>query len=129
MLTDASLGKVEEFVARKVEQWERVSKKWPSLGMVRSGERGTQFMLIWSTNEIYEGVIFGQLAHKAPRAQGRRRAAADMPNEKKPVERRGIDLTDAQIDQVVKCWQNNKSALSLDFVPGVWGQDGRMRIA
>ena len=37
-------------------------------------------------------------------------------NDEKPLDRRGIDLTDKQIDQMLACWADGQSALKLPFV-------------
>lgn len=129
MLEEKALAGIDEFKARKQAQWKKVADKLPGLQLAQSGERGSQFMLICSTDHFYEGVILGQLPHVVmenygPPVRPRRRA---VPDERKPIERRSIDLTDAQIDQILSLWRSGTSALSLPFVAAVFDMNGLMQ--
>lgn len=129
MLIEKDADNISAFKARKTAQWERVAGSMPGLQFVSSGERGTQFMIVRSTDDFYEGVVIGQLPHVVmetygPPANPRRRA---MPNDKKPLDKRDIDLTDDQIDKVLACWRNEQSALGLPFVQAVYDLSGLPR--
>lgn len=129
MLIEKDTSKIAEFKARKVAQWERVAGVMPGLQFVASGERGTQFMIVRSTDSFYEGVVIGQLPHVVMETFGspanpRRRA---MPDAKKPLGKRAVDLTDDEIDQVLARWRVGQSAWNLPFVLAVFGLDGLPR--
>lgn len=129
MLIEKDAEKIAEFKDRKSRQLARIAGTSPGLQIVVSGERGTQFMVVCSTDTFYEGVVIGQLPHVVmetygPPANPRRRA---MPNDKKPLDKREIDLTDDQIDKVLACWRNEQSALGLPFVQAVYDLSGLPR--
>lgn len=126
MLIEKDPDKIEAFKADKRAQWERIAGTMPGLQFVVSGERGTQFMIVCSTPEFYEGVVIGQLPQVMMETIGtpasfRRRA---MPNDKKPLDKRSVDLTDEQIDKVLARWKAKTSALDLPFVQAVYGISG-----
>ena len=52
----------------------------------------------------------------------------DVPDAEKPIDKRAIDLSDAQIDQVLFLWDKRQSAFALDFVERVWGPDGKLHV-
>jgi hypothetical protein len=110
-------------------QWERISPAMPGLQLITSGEQGTQFMLVCSLHDgsFYEGVIIGQLPHVVMEETGppHRRRTQPAPDDRKPLERRSIDLDDEQLDQILALWRERKTALSLAFVEAVWGSDGK----
>jgi len=128
MLSDEDRARVPEWNARKLEQWERASKKMEGLQLVRSGPGKSQFMLVISTEDFYEGVLVGQLPAQlweafGPARQPRRRL---MTEDKKPLEKRACDLGNDQIDQVLALWGKGESALNLPFVQCAWGRDGQI---
>lgn len=129
MLLDSA--DIAAFNAAKLSQWNAIAGSQPGLTLVRSGPYASSFMLVCSKDGFYEAVIIGQLAHRVPRAVGRgqSRHMVDTANDQKPVDKRGIDLTDKMIADVLGRWAKGQSAIDLDFVPGVWGRDGRLRIA
>ena len=129
MLIEKDEDAVAAFKARKIAQWQRVAGSMPGLQLVVSGERGTQFMIVRSTDDFYEGVVVGQLPHVVmetygPPSSPRRRA---MPNEKKPLDRRDVDLTDEQIDKVIARWRDGQSAVGLPFVQAIYDISGLAR--
>lgn len=129
MLVEKDAAKVEAFREHKRAQWDRIAGSMPGLQFVASGERGTQFMIVCSTPDFYEGVVIGQLAHLVMEtygspAQPRRRA---IPNAKKPLDRRGIDLTDEQVDAVLDRWRLGRSAIDLPFVAAIYDLSGLAR--
>lgn len=126
MLIEKDADNIAAFKARKTAQWERVAGTMPGLQFVSSGERGTQFMIVRSTDDFYEGVVIGQLPHVVmetygPPSSPRRRA---MPNDKKPLDRRDVDLTDEQIDKVLARWRDGQSAVGLPFVQAIYDISG-----
>lgn len=120
---------IQSFVDRKLAQWAAVSASMPGLQLIRSGERGTQVMLVLSQDDRYEGVVIGQLPHvvvertTAGKNVGRRFA----PNEKKPFDKRLIDLTDSDIAAVLGAWRAGRSALTVSCVTHVYDGKGQMR--
>jgi hypothetical protein len=126
---------------RKQAQWERIASAMPGLQLVTSGEKGSSYMLVCSQTRgpdfdhdgapgFYEGVVFGRLPqviveHKKGRAG--QRISVPVPEHKKPIEKRAIDLRDGAIDEIVEGWKAGRSALELPFVLAVWGRDGKMR--
>lgn len=118
----------EAFVAKKKAQWERISSAQPGLQLVRYGKLKATFMLVKSVEGFYEGVVIGQVDNeKRVAAQaGRRVHYRKAREDEKPVERRAVDLGDAQIDQVLAQWAAGQSAVSLPFVGNVWDETGEM---
>ena len=113
-LEDIDATALEAFTARKLAQWQRVAGALPGIQMVRSGERGTQFVIAGPNGER---VIYGQLPHKVFKAVGTgpHRQLVPVPNDRKPVERRAIDLDDDAIDTLIGLWAAGKTAVSAGF--------------
>jgi len=109
-----------EFIKRKAAQWARITEAIPGLQAARTGD---QFMLTYSPHDesTYESVIFGQLPQVVQEAYGSRLNPMyrDVANDKKSFEDKRIDLSDAELDQVVAQWKAGKSALELPFVEAV----------
>lgn len=129
MFSPATAALIPDWKARKLAQWERVKDQLSGLQLAQSGESGTEFMLTRSTHDgsFYEGLVFGQLPQVLLEAYGspQRPRYRDVPEAKKPIDKRPIDLTDDQIDQVLALWDKQQSAFSLDFVVSVWGPGGK----
>lgn len=127
-----TVARIPEWVARKQAQWERVQSDLPGLQFIRSGERGTECLLTYSPHDgsFYESVIVGQLPHVALEPYGSKLNPRfrDMANDKKPLEKREIDLDDDEIDRVIRAWKAGRSALTLRFVPLVYGVDGKIKL-
>lgn len=127
MLEESNRSAVMAFIARKHDQWDRISASMPGLQLIQSGELGSQIMMVCSVEGFYEGVVIGQLPHihievaGSPKNPVRRPA----PNERKPVEKRGIDLDDAEIDAVLACWKAKRSALGV--VPQIYDGNGKLK--
>ena len=113
-IDDVTGHEIEAFKARKLAQWERVKGALPGLQMIQSGEKGSQFVISNGT----EMVIYGQLPHVVLEQTGSRKnpVMKAVPNERKPLERRGIDLDDAAIDQIIAAWAAGRTAASI--IPG-----------
>ena len=118
--------------AKKTAQWERAKDRIPGLQLAQSGEAGTEFVITCSTHDgaFYESIVFGALPQIVLRASGPRRNPTyrDVPDAEKPLDKRAVDLSDAQIDQVLALWEKKQSAFSLDFVTSVWGPDGKRHV-
>jgi hypothetical protein len=123
--------------ARKDAQWDRIAGTMPGLQLVTTREGGNQYMLVChrpadeerGVPEFYEGVVIGQLplvVIERTRLPGGRTGRKAMAEHKKPIHKRGIDLSDEEIDQVLACWRVGRSALSLPFIAQVQGRDGKM---
>ena len=127
MFAPETFAQVPAFKARKLAQWQRLSGVMPGLQLVQSGEMGTQFMLTISTDDIYESLIFGQLPHvmMETTGAGRNIKRRPMPEARKPLDRRAIDLTDGELDQIIAAWREKQSALDLPFVLSVWDRAGQ----
>lgn len=130
MLTEQSINDLAAFTARMSEQWERVQGLIPGLQFIRSGERGSQVMLVCSAGDFCEGVIIGQLEHIAFKmvGSGARAARRRMTNAEKPLEKKHIELTDAQIDKVIDCWRRGESAARLPFVIATVDRTGKVNV-
>ena len=128
MLTDVSISDLPAFTARMDEQWARVAKAIPGLQFIRSGERGSQCMLVCSIDDFYEGVVIGQLEHVAFKVSGppHRLSRKAIPNASKPVDKRGFEFSPAQIDSVINAWRHGDTAKNLPFVVIAVDRDGRM---
>lgn len=129
MLAPETAAIVDLWIARKNAQWKEVEGTMPGLQLIRSGPLQSSFMLVCSTDDFYDGVMIGQLpqtqtevVRRAPKLQIR-----DVPERRKLIDRRSIDLSDSQISQIVAGWRNGCSALELPFVIAVWGRDGQVR--
>lgn len=127
MLTEKDPDKIAEFKERKAAQWSRISDEMTGLQCVSSGAHGTQIMVVLSSETHYEGVVIGQLSHVVMETVGspmnpRKR---HIPDDRKPLDKREIDLSDDQLDQVVARWKAGQSARSLPFISAVFGRDGR----
>lgn len=112
MLEIDSPAEIEAFKARKLAQWQRVAGA--GLQMVQSGERGTQFVIVGPDGER---VIYGQLAHAVAKwvGTGPHRKLEPVSNDRKPLERRSIDLDDTALDAVIAAWTAGRTAASLGF--------------
>lgn len=123
MLIETDMAVVAAFKARKAEQGAQAMLALAGISMTSSGERGSSFTLCYDGRET---VIIGQLPHIATVTTGspRNPVRRDMPNDKKPIEKREIDLTDDQIAAIIATWKRGGSALEHDFVPAVFA-DGR----
>jgi hypothetical protein len=123
MLDADTRAKIPAWVARKDAQWQRVSEFLPGLQLIRARGK-TQYTLICSLPGFYESIVFGQLPEVHHVATGsklnpRRRPATEA---EKPFEKKAIDLTDDQIDEVLARWHDGKTALTLPFVDRVWSR-------
>ena len=129
MLSPETEASIPDWVDRKDAQWERISGIMPGLQLVRSRGR-TQYMLACSTDGFYEGLLIGQLPEEHYVMTGSslnpRRRAAEI--HEKPHDRREIDLTDDQIDQILQRWAQGATALNLPFVDRVWNREGAPRV-
>lgn len=121
MLTPDALAQLPQWKARKAAQWERIATVLPGLQLVRYGEQQSAHMLVYSTDDLYEGVIYGRLPKQRVKPPRGPRPAETVIVEKL------IDLTDEQIDAVLARWQAKRSALDLEFIEAVWDRDGRRK--
>jgi hypothetical protein len=132
MFSPDTAAKIPEHNARKLAQWERIKDTVHGLQLARSGEAGTEFVLTCSTHDgaFYESTVFGALPQVVlePYGSARNPRYRDVPEARKPIDKRAIDLTDDQIDQVLALWEKKQSAFSLDFVTSVWGPDGKRHV-
>jgi hypothetical protein len=131
----------------KQAQWERIASSsegggpaMPGLQLVRSGEKRSTFMLVCSAIPgpdadgdgepgFYEGIVYGrlpQVVNEVKRGHAGQRISVPVPEHRKPLTKRGVDLKDQEIDAVLACWKAGRSALDLPFVEAVWGRDGQM---
>ena len=121
---------IPTFKAKKQAQWERVKDQIHGLQHAVTGE--TEFSLTCSTHDgaFYESIIYGQLPQVHLEAYGNpnRPKYRDVPEAKKPFEKRAIDLSDAQIDLVLALWDKQQSAFALDFIAAVWGPGGKRHL-
>lgn len=136
MLSDEVAAEIEDWSARKFAQWERVAKTvdpaaaGAHLQLARHGQEKSTFMLVFSSDDFYEAVVFGQLpqVHKVPknpkRPVTRQSDWREAAEHEKPRAKRRIDLSDGEIDQVLAKWRGGVTALGLPFVTSVWRRDG-----
>lgn len=126
--TDAVLN-LSEWITVKKAQWDRVAGHHPGLQLICYGHKGAVFMITKSMPEFYEGVVFGQIPDtmKIEIRKGPRRYTRPAREDEKPVERRAVDLSDAELQGVVDAWAKGKSALTLPFVPYIYDRDGKLR--
>lgn len=128
MIDPTILTGLPEFAALKRTQWARIEGAIPGLQFVVSGERQSQFMVIHSTDDHYEGVVIGQLPQvvmvvTGPPAARRR---VPLPDSKKPLDKRTIDLSDSEIDAVLDCWRRGRSAMTLDYISHAYDRRGQI---
>jgi hypothetical protein len=152
-LTPEAIKRLAVWNRTKEAQYKRISQAMPGLQLVRTGMfvrtgmmRGkhySTFMLVCSQTlgpdldhdgapGFYEGVIIGRSEHAVPdhkRGLARQPITVPLPEAKKPLNKRAVDLSDAQIDQIIAGWREGRSALDLPFVLAVYGQDGQPRTA
>jgi len=130
-----------EWKSRKDAQWERIAGAMPGLQLVATRKKGSSYMLVCSRTQgpdldgdgapgFYEGIVIGrrpQLVYEQKKGRAGQNISIPMPEHRKPIEKRGVDLSDEEIDQVLAAWKVGRSALGLPFVSAVWGRDGQMR--
>ena len=116
------------FIAKKQDQWERVSSAQVGLQLTRYGASKSTFMLVKSDEGFYEGVLIGQLptVKRVSVQKGRRVHHREMREDEKPAERRAVDLDDEQSDDILYCWAEGNSALRLPFVSCAWNAEGEV---
>lgn len=119
MLTHDARAQIPLWKARKAAQWERIAGNLPGLQLVRYGEMGSSCMLTYSVEGFYESILIGRLPQQIKRPARGPRPAETVITETL------IDLTDDQIDVVLACWQQKRSAAGLPFIEAVWGRDGK----
>jgi hypothetical protein len=137
-------AEVPLWIAKKLAQWERfrpvvetgqggvpIVRGLDGLQLSRHGEDKTLFTLTYAAEGFYESVTMGQLPqrHRVPKSRHREtRSEADWRDateEETPLFKRRIDLSDAQIEEVLACWTHGKTALDLPFIGSVWRRDGK----
>lgn len=140
MLSPETQALIPAWNARKQAQWERIASAMPGLQLVTSGEKGSTYMLVCSQTRgpdldhdgapgFYEGVVIGrlpQLVYEFKRGRAGQQIKVEVPEHEKPIQKRAVDLSDDELDQVIAGWKAGKSALELPFVLAVWGRDGKM---
>lgn len=123
---------IPAFKARKLAQWERVKDTLAGLQLAQAGEGGCEFMLTCSPHDgqFYESVVFGALPQIVlePYGSPARPKYRDAPEAKKPIDKRGVDLSDDQIDTILALWGKGQSSFALDFVASVWGPGGKRHV-
>lgn len=121
---------LDEWITVKRAQWDRISGHHPGLQLIRYGHKGSTFMVVKSTPQFYEGVVFGKLRDtmNVEIRKGPRRYTRPATEQEKPVERRAVDLVDSEIQGILDGWAKGKSALSLPFVPYIYDRDGKLRV-
>lgn len=139
MLLDAAKPQVFSYNAKKQAQWDRMIDAGhvnPAIGihlhLAREGIGLTKWMMTWSSDPFYEGIMFGQLPESYRIATGivrlvkgeRQMEFREATEAEKPLYYRGLDLTNDQIDAVLALWKQNQSALGLRFVDCVLKADG-----
>ena len=120
-----------EWITVKKAQFDRIAGQQPGLQLIRYGHKGTIFMLVKSTPQFYEAVVYGQnpIEIKVENRKGPRRYTRPATEEEKPIERRSVDLVDAEMQSILETWSRGKSALTLPFVPYIYDRDGKLRTA
>lgn len=114
---------------RKMAQWLRVRETMPGLQLIRSGDAKSIFTLACG----HESVVYGRpfRSMKVPRQRQRpplrREDWREAAEHEKPLAKRAVDFSDADLDAVLALWSLGQSALSLAFVDRVWGADGQPR--
>lgn len=142
MLLPAAKLQVFAYNAKKQAQWDRMidaghvtPAEGTHLHLAREGESQSKWMMTWSSDAFYEGIMFGQLPESYPIATGvarlvkgeRQMEFREATEAEKPLYYRGLDLTNEQIDAVLALWKQNRSALELPFIPVVLKADGNWR--
>lgn len=96
------------------------------LQVIQFDERGTSFMLVRSTPTFYEGVVVAQMAKVELETVTRlgRSFTRVVPEADRDLRNQTIDLSDAEISQIIVEWAQEKSALPLSFVRAIWSRDG-----
>ena len=118
-LTPDALNMLPRWREKKQTQWERAAAILSPIHLVKYGTHQSTYMLVRSTSELYEGIIFGRLPKQRIKPQrGNRPPSVEL------VEAL-IDLTDEQIDAVLELWKRNRSALELEFIEAVYDRTGR----
>lgn len=116
----------------KDRQWAAFKNAMPGLQLMVSGPKATQYTLVCSAHDetFYEAIVFGQLPQVVLESHGSRLnpRIRDMAEDKKPYDKKSIDLYDDQIEQVINAWKNGRSALTLPFVEAVRGADGKLTL-
>lgn len=122
---------IPAWIAKKQAQWDAVKDTLPGLQLAVSGLKGTQFMLTCSAHDgsFYDSVVFGQLPSIVIEEHGSKfnRRYREVPEDRKPIDAKAIDLSDQQIADVIARWSAKASASGLPFVPYVVGADGKRR--
>lgn len=120
---------IPDWKAKKDAQWAAIKDTMPGLQLMTAGDRGTHYTLVCSAHDgrFYESTVIGQLPHVVLEEYGSRlnRRYRDMADDKKPLDKRSIDLTDEQIAQVIETWRRGATALSLPFIDAVGNAQGK----
>lgn len=129
-MSEGDTVSLSDWVTVKRAQWDRVAGHHPGLQLICYGHKGTVFMIVKSTPQFYEAVVFGQIpvAMNVEIRKGPRRYTRPATEQEKPVERRAVDLVDSEIQGILDGWAKGKSALSLPFVPYIYDRDGKLRV-
>lgn len=128
MLSSDTVSELPGFIAETEAQWTAVSGSLPGLQFVRSGDRGSQAMLVYSTDTHYEGVVIGQLPHVMMERTGspRNPVRRPAPDAKKPHDRRRITMTNEEVAAIVSAWRSGRSALDLAHVSHIYDRAGQI---
>lgn len=114
--------------AKKLAQWARaLASGVTGLQLVRHGQGQSHFMLVRSTDDFYEGIVLGQLPQRQMifgKDDNGEPALKPVPEKKKSPQRRSIDLSDGELDQVLARWARDESAFDLPFITAVHLRDG-----
>ena len=126
MLTEEARARLPWFRVHTDAQWLRVKDAMPGLQFIRSGEGGSQAMLVRSVPDFYEGVVIGQLpqVHLVPTGSRKNPVLQDAPNDRKPIEKREIMVDDTTIDAILHGWNRGMSAKGVVGVALVYGAHG-----
>ena len=113
MLDSETLTFLPAWKTTKDAQWERFQGAIPGLQLVKSGDFQSDYMLVCSIDEtedapgFYEGVIIGQLPQVMTEATGPRSriggkaARRPVPEHRKPMHKRAIDLSDEEMTEMI----------------------------
>lgn len=128
MLSSETVAELPNFLAETEAQWSRFSGAIPGLQCIRSGDSGSQVMLVYSTDDLYEGVVIAQLPHVVMQRSGspRNPVLRPAPESKKPHDKRAIAMSDEEVAQVIEAWRSGRSALDLPHVSHVYDRSGRL---
>lgn len=131
MLSEEIEAIVPAWRTMKDRQWAAFQNAMPGLQLLVSGPKGSQYTLVCSSHDgsFYEAVVFGQLPQIVLESHGSRLnpRIRDTADDKKPFDKKPIDLYDDQIEQVIGAWKDGRSALTLPFIEAVGGPDGKLR--